>query len=315
MRRQRPGPTPDPRPAAASGCLSRPRGVLPPSRRVCLAWRGPPQAAAAPPTGRGGQSGRKEPEPSCHRVQAGAGARTGAEAGATAAGASRAQSPRGTPSSPPATSPRPPEPPRRPLTPEAAGPGPPWPSARPPCPAPAFTLERPRQPQQGRRRRIEELSRSSREKLLQSRDKMFSKFTSILQHAVEAVRPRGCERTTGRGWRRPTFPAAGPGQREPGGLGPAALGVPGPAKERGPGRALRGRRGAGGLGPGSERIPCSPSCSGPAWSPFSRSKRAGGSPREERPLPARIGGRPIPPMGPGESGSTWQGLGALPRTP
>lgn len=63
-------------------------------------------------------------------------------------------------------------------------------SAGPPRPAPAFTLERPRQPQQGRRRRIEELSRSSRERLLQSRDRMFSKFTSILQHAVEAVRPR-----------------------------------------------------------------------------------------------------------------------------
>nr|XP_020033790.1 protein FAM160B1 isoform X1 [Castor canadensis] len=69
------------------------------------------------------------------------------------------------------------------------GPALPRPSARPPRPAPAFTLERPRQPQQGRRRRIEELSRSSREKLLQSRDKMFSKFTSILQHAVEALAP------------------------------------------------------------------------------------------------------------------------------
>lgn len=56
-------------------------------------------------------------------------------------------------------------------------------------PAPAFTLERPGQPQQGRRRRIEELSRSSRERLLQSRDRMFSKLTSILQHAVEALAP------------------------------------------------------------------------------------------------------------------------------
>ncbi|EDL01781.1 expressed sequence AI450540, isoform CRA_b, partial [Mus musculus] len=36
---------------------------------------------------------------------------------------------------------------------------------------------------------IEELSRSSREKLLQSRDRMFSKLTSILQHAVEALAP------------------------------------------------------------------------------------------------------------------------------
>ncbi|MEJ1270955.1 family with sequence similarity 160 member B1 [Cricetulus griseus] len=44
-------------------------------------------------------------------------------------------------------------------------------------------------PQQGRRRRIEELSRSSRERLLQSRDRMFSKLTSILQHAVEALAP------------------------------------------------------------------------------------------------------------------------------
>lgn len=67
----------------------------------------------------------------------------------------------------------------------------PIPAAR--TPHAALTLER--------RRRIEELSRSSRQRLLQSRDRMFSKFTSILQHAVEAVRPpadpatprRGCE--------------------------------------------------------------------------------------------------------------------------
>lgn len=70
-------------------------------------------------------------------------------------------------------------------------PAPSIPAARPPHAA--LTLER--------RRRIEELSRSSRQRLLQSRDRMFSKFTSILQHAVEAVRPpagpatprRGCE--------------------------------------------------------------------------------------------------------------------------
>lgn len=43
------------------------------------------------------------------------------------------------------------------------------------------------------RRKIEELSRSSREKLLQSKNKMFSKFTSILQHAVEAVRKPATE--------------------------------------------------------------------------------------------------------------------------
>ncbi|KAJ8365176.1 hypothetical protein SKAU_G00140070 [Synaphobranchus kaupii] len=39
------------------------------------------------------------------------------------------------------------------------------------------------------RKKIEEFSRSSREKLLQSKNKMFSKFTSILQHAVEALAP------------------------------------------------------------------------------------------------------------------------------
>lgn len=38
-----------------------------------------------------------------------------------------------------------------------------------------------------RKKKIEEFSRSSREKLVQSKNKMFSKFTSILQHAVEAV--------------------------------------------------------------------------------------------------------------------------------
>lgn len=98
-----------------------------------------------------------------------------------------------TSSEPPAAAPRPPiraaAPPARP-PPSAPRPGP---------PAPAFTLERPGQPQQGRRRRIEELSRSSREKLLQSRDRMFSKLTSILQHAVEAVRPSGARGAAGSG--------------------------------------------------------------------------------------------------------------------
>ncbi|KAJ8789558.1 hypothetical protein J1605_022085 [Eschrichtius robustus] len=210
---------------------------LPPPRRVAPAAQGRPglagphpRAAAAPPAGRGGQSGRKEPEPSCHRVRA------GGTAAAAAAGVSRALSPPGTPSSPPATLQRPPEPPRRPRTPEAAGPGPPRPSARPPRPAPAFTLERPRQPQQGRRRRIEELSRSSRERLLQSRDRMFSKFTSILQHAVEAVRPRAAgARQVGDGG-RPTLPRR---PRE----SPAASARPSasPAPRRGEARG--GRRG------------------------------------------------------------------------
>lgn len=59
------------------------------------------------------ESGRKEPEPSCHRVP------TGATAGAS----------RGPESAPNAllaasASRRPPEPPRRQRTPEAAGPGP-----------------------------------------------------------------------------------------------------------------------------------------------------------------------------------------------
>lgn len=40
-----------------------------------------------------------------------------------------------------------------------------------------------------RKKRIEEFSRSSREKIVQSKNKMFSKFTSILQHAVEALAP------------------------------------------------------------------------------------------------------------------------------
>ena len=38
-----------------------------------------------------------------------------------------------------------------------------------------------------RKKKIEEFSKSSREKLVQSKNKMFSKFTSIFQHAVEAV--------------------------------------------------------------------------------------------------------------------------------
>lgn len=97
---------------------------------------------------------------------------------------------------------------------------------------------------------------------------------------------------------------------EPGGLAPA-LGVPGPAEERGPGRALRGAPERPGLGPGSERTPCSPSCPGPAWIPFPRSGGWGG-------VPGRIGrgqGSPDSLMGTGESGSICQGHGALPRTP
>lgn len=152
-----------------------------------------PRAAPAPPAVRGGQRCRKSPSllPPC-------------------------------PLTPPTPPPLPPPPP-----PSSVGSRVPaeCPRSRPPCsprpprrrasrsasvlsspPAPAFTLERPGQPQQGRRRRIEELSRSSREKLLQSRDRMFSKLTSILQHAVEAVRPRG---VWGGGDRPPGLPGAG----------------------------------------------------------------------------------------------------------
>lgn len=217
--------------AVTAGGPARSRGrglsaLLPPPRRQAAgpqgrAWPWRPRVAAAPPAGRGGKSRRKEPDPGCHRVAA----------GAAAAAASRAPSPRATPSSPPATSQRPPEPPRGSHTPEAAGPGPPRPSARPPRSAPAFTLERPGQPQQGRRRRIEELSRSSRERLLQSRDRMFSKFTSILQHAVEAVRPRAAGARpagAGGGLRSP------PARREPpASAGPSA--APAPRRGEAPG--------------------------------------------------------------------------------
>uniref|UniRef100_F7BGL9 FHF complex subunit HOOK interacting protein 2A n=4 Tax=Equus TaxID=9789 RepID=F7BGL9_HORSE len=174
----RPGSRPASRPGpAASRAPPAPRRPPARSARRRAGLAGPPRAAVAPPAGGGGQSGRKEPEPGCHRVPAGAaaGASRGPEAAPDALLAAR----------------RVPAPGRAaraaPKRPGRACP--PRPSARPPRPAPAFTLERPRQPQQGRRRRIEELSRSSREKLLQSRDRMFSKFTSILQHAVEALAP------------------------------------------------------------------------------------------------------------------------------
>ncbi|KAK2099041.1 hypothetical protein P7K49_024492 [Saguinus oedipus] len=130
-------------------------------------------------------------------------------------------------------------------------------SARPPRPAPAFTLERPRQPQQGRRRRIEELSRSSRERLLQSRDRMFSKFTSILQHAVEAhCRP----------WMAAAY-APRRSRRQPGGLGPA-LGRSGPGW------------GARGLGPGSARAPA-PSLAAPGRRSLPSSRSRGGGAGED----------------------------------
>lgn len=218
---------------------SRGRGLsapLPPPRRQAAgpqdrAWPGRPRVAAAPPAGRGGKSRRKEPDPGCHRVAA----------GAAAAAASRAPSPRATPFSPPATSQRPPEPPRGSHTPEAAGPGLPRPSARPPRSAPAFTLERPRQPQQGRRRRIEELSRSSRERLLQSRDRMFSKFTSILQHAVEAVRPRGLRAHDGLGVAAAYAPCR-PGESRRLRPGPRRPRLPGWARLRAGAAGLSGLR-------------------------------------------------------------------------
>lgn len=220
-------------PQAGGGlwCFSRPRGVPPPRGRAGPAWRGLPgprrrplQAAAGRAGGRSlsGAATVSEPEPPPPPPE-----RRGA------------QSPRGTPSSPPATSQRPPEPPRRGLTPEAARPGPLRPSACAPRPAPAFTLERPRQPQQGRRRRIEELSRSSRERLLQSRDRMFSKFTSILQHAVEAVRPRAAgARQAGDGG----------GLRSPAGPGRARRPRPGPRRTRPRGGARPRTGAAGGAG-------------------------------------------------------------------
>lgn len=97
----------------------------------------------------------------------------------------------------------------------------PVPAAGPPHAA--LTLER--------RRRIEELSRASRQRLLQSRDRMFSKFTSILQHAVEAVRPpaspatqrRGSERGLAAGWADTGMAGAGgPGSVQPGSVQPSS---------------------------------------------------------------------------------------------
>lgn len=178
-------------------------------------------------------------------------------------------------SEPPAALPAPlalPEPPRLPL------------GLRPQLPpAPAFTLERPGQPQQGRRRRIEELSRSSREKLLQSRDRMFSKLTSILQHAVEAVRPRGVR---GGGDRPPGLRGAGeaagglrappdrslclpaPNRAAPGASGPLTSGASGPS----PPKTIERRRRWAGLalafvrvGPRARVTPVPAiACSGPA---------------------------------------------------
>lgn len=58
-----------------------------------------------------------------------------------------------------------------------------------------------------RKKKIEEFSKSSREKLVQSKNKMFSKFTSILQHAVEAVSstPRAQMIFVEAEWRRSAF--------------------------------------------------------------------------------------------------------------
>lgn len=119
----------------------------------------------------------------------------------------------------------------------APAPARPIPAARPPYAA--LTLER-------RRRRIEELSRSSRQRLLQSRDRMFSKFTSILQHAVEAVRPpagpatprRGCDPGLAPSAGRGTGPGAAPHPRCP--PGAAAGGAPQGAHPL-PARPCRGR--------------------------------------------------------------------------
>lgn len=141
----------------------------------------------------------------------------------------------------------------------------PVPAAGPPHAA--LTLER--------RRRIEELSRASRQRLLQSRDRMFSKFTSILQHAVEAVRPPASPATQRRGSERGLAAgradtgmagAGGPGSVQPGsvqpssaqpGSAPSLLPCRGPAAPGSP--PLRGREaeaelpGHGGAGPAPAR--------------------------------------------------------------
>lgn len=64
------------------------------------------------------------------------------------------------------------------------------------------------------------------------------------------------------------LPAAGPGQREPGGLGPAALGGPGPAKEREARAGAAGPSGRRGPGLSSELTLFFPSCSRPRGSLF-----------------------------------------------
>lgn len=268
----------------------------------------PPRLPAAPRLGR---PGRGFPGPRRRPLQAAAGNAGGRNPSPSATVSEPepqpppahrgAPSPSRTHSSPPAASQRPPEPPRRPLTPKRPGPSPPRPSARPLRPAPAFTLERPRQPQQGRRRRIEELSRSSRERLLQSRDKMFSKFTSILQHAVEAVRPRaaGSRQAGDGGGLRSLRPRPGP--QRPGSRGGAR-----------PGRARLGRRGAGASGQVRSRPPSSPSCPRPARVPVRPREGGRGCPGRTG-APGRRGGRLTPGCGRGV-GSTWRRCRLHPRT-
>lgn len=257
-----------PPPAAASPRrFSRPRGIQPPRR-----WAGP--VGASP--GRGGAPCRPR------RAERAEGTRAGlppcpnrslSRRRSVAGSRVRAERPPRRPPRPSARRSRRAAraPPKRP------GPSPPRPSARPPRPAPAFTLEPPRQPQQGRRRRIEELSRSSRERLLQSRDKMFSKFTSILQHAVEAVRPRaaGSRQAGDGGGLRSLRPRPGP--RRPGSRGGAR-----------PGRALRGAAGPPGprawLGAGPllavlPRAGAGPYASAGGWAGVPRQDRRSGPAR------------------------------------
>lgn len=239
---------------------------------------GPPRAAAAPPAGRGGQRGRKEPEPGCHRVRTGAAAAAGTSRGPESEpnallAACRVLAPAGA-AAPPAHA-------------EAAG------------PEPASALCSSSPPRTGLHSGAAPAAAAGAAAADRGALQVVPGEAAavpgqdVLQvHLHPAARrgggkAAGSELTTGRGWRRPTLPAAS--------ARASAARLRGGAR---PGRALLGRRGAGASGLVRSRPPSSPSCPPPAWVPMRPREGGRGCPGRTG-APGRRGGRLTPGCGRG----------------
>lgn len=255
---------------------------------------GPPRAAAAPPAGRGGQRGRKEPEPGCHRVRTGAAAAAGTSRGPESEpnallAACRVLAPAGA-AAPPAHA-------------EAAG------------PEPASALCSSSPPRTGLHSGAAPAAAAGAAAADRGALQVVPGEAAavpgqdVLQvHLHPAARrgggkAAGSELTTGRGWRRPTLPAAS--------ARASAARFPRRSEARAGAAGPSGRRG---LGPGSQQAPLLAVVPPAGVGPYASAGGWAGVPRQDRrSRPAR--GSPDSWLRPGGSGAPGGAAGCTPGLP